>query len=138
MCPKRLKELWTNWGRGDQKIELRTDKERAIKSVAMEVKKLRAPAATIIEEAPKGDSQSAGLGERANLSSEGLSRTLIDFVEYKLGTKLSVTDPIVAWIVRHSAWLHNKYQQGDDGMTPHRRIFGVDYIGRLLHIGECC
>ena len=23
-------------------------------------------------------------------------------------------------------------------MTPHRRIFGVDYIGRLLHIGECC
>ena len=23
-------------------------------------------------------------------------------------------------------------------MTPHRRVFGVDYIGRLLHIGECC
>ena len=23
-------------------------------------------------------------------------------------------------------------------MTPHRRICGIDYLGRLSHIGECC
>ena len=58
--------------------------------VKMAKEKRDAP--TLLELTPKGDSQAGGLHERGILNSEGLARTVIDYVEKKLGVRLPITD----------------------------------------------
>ena len=70
------------------------------------------------EQSPVGDSQGNGLIESGVKSLEGMVRTIKFALEDRIGRKISVEEPVFAWIVEHSADLLTKFNVGRDGLAP--------------------
>ena len=69
-------------------------------------------ATTINRQTPKKSSQSNAYVERAHQSVEAMVRTMKEVIEDKAYTRLSATDNITSWMIRHAAFLQTRSSVG--------------------------
>ena len=95
-------------------------------------------ASTIIRQTPKKSSQSNAFVERAHQSVEAMVRTMkeVIVIEDKAKIKLSATEDIATWMIRHAAFLQTRFSVGKDGKTPFKRGHHKDYTSQLLPFGS--
>ena len=122
------------------KVILKSDQESAILNVLNEVARRRGQenteSITLVESAPKGESQSNGIAERAVQDLEEGTRThKLDF-EAKLKCKIEVTHDIMSWMIENVADIINKFKVGHDGKTAYERLKGKKYKGEFLEFGS--
>ena len=72
-----------------------------------------------IRQSPAYSSQSQGSIERFHRTLMGQVRALVQQVITSYNLTLSVQHPIMPWIVRHAAWLLNRYAMHNDGQTSY-------------------
>ena len=116
-------------------LEIQTDGEPALIELAENVAAQRS-GVTILTRTPPKDSKSNGLIERSVRALEEISRVIKLDLEHRLGSAVSVHEPIYAWLLRHCAMILNVQQSGLDGKTPHERLRGRPYRGELLKFGS--
>ena len=116
-------------------VLFKSDGEHSIGDLLNEVARLRGNAGTVVELSPKGSSQSNGVAERCvQQVEESVRVTLLD-LEDATGYKVSVEDPIFAWLVMYAADVINKGLVGEDGKTAWQRVRGRSYGGKGLPFG---
>ena len=116
---KRVRAFIRELGLEHVTLTLKGDQEPAIQDVMNEVARIRKPAATLIEEAPVGESQSNGVIERGVQTAEGQIRVLKDALEARIESKIPAQHNLIAWLVEFAAVLVNRYEVGHDSKTPH-------------------
>ena len=114
---------------------LQTDEETGQMDVAKHVAPER-KATTIIRQTPKKSSQSNAYVERAHQSVDAMVRTMKEVIEDKAHIRLSATDNITSWMIRHAAFLQTRFSVGKDGKTPFKRRHHKDYANQLLPFGS--
>ena len=73
--------------------------------------------------------------ERFHATLEGLMRTWRNDVTKRYGVSLPAHHPTVAWLVRHCAWLHDRFvMKRQDPQTPFQRHMARDYPGVVIPI----
>ena len=120
---------------GYRKILLKTDGEPALVQVQEAVIKSRMQEA-IPENPPAHDPQSNGVAEAAVREVKAQIRAVKIGLESRIKVKIQPDWPIIEWIIPHSADLINRYQLGNDGKTPHYRIFRKFFNGKSVECGE--
>ena len=73
--------------------------------------------------ATKGVRQTQGSADSFHETLDGQGRALRIHVELADDVSMSSSDAITPWIVRHSAWLLNRYLLHDAGLTSYQRLF---------------
>ncbi len=63
------------------------------------------------ETSPRHSSQSNGAAERAIQTTDGILRTVKDDIEATVGLRLYAKRPVLAWMLRHTGWLHTRFQR---------------------------
>ena len=79
-----------------------------------------------------GDSHLSKTNQRTGFHAtlEGLVRTWRNDVVKRYGVSLPAHHPTVAWLVRHCAWLHDRFvMKRQDQQTPFQRQMARDYLG---------
>ena len=82
------------------------------------------------------DSQSNGATEVGIRIIRGMFRTHKLCLERRLGRRIPVQHPLMAWLVEHVALLLNAVAVGSDGKTPWRRSRGREFNMSLYGFGE--
>ena len=83
-------------------------------------------------ESPVGESQANSLVERSIWDVEGLTRTLVCFVEAYHGVKLEPTHPLRLWAIEYAGQLYNSYSKSsEDGRIPYELRRGRPFRRRL-------
>ena len=59
-----------------------------------------------------------------------------EVIEDKAQTRLSATDSITSWMIRHAAFLQTRFSVGKDCKTPFKRRHHKDYTSQLLPFGS--
>ena len=77
---------------------------------------------TILENSPKGDSQSNGAAENAESEAEGMIRTWRMCVEEKLKAVIDNKQVLLPWLVMHKGVIITRYKTVHDGKTAYQRI----------------
>jgi len=126
---------------GYSRVILRSDNEPAIIELLRET--LKDLKVDTVEQAaeehpPAYDSKANGSVENAVKLVQGLLRTLKFCLEARLGVKIPMAHPILAWLIRHAAWLISTRARRSDGKTAHERLRGRPFARRLLCFGEIC
>ena len=123
---------------GYSRLVIKSDQEPSILALAEAVKNTLTSKGIDcqLESSPKGDSHgmSNGEAESAVGITQGLARTLKDYVEHKSG---KVIDPK---LIEHVGTLYTLYaydESSKDGLTPYRKIKGRDWNIALPPFGEC-
>ena len=89
-----------------------------------------------MQEAPTGDHQANGEIEVMVRELKRTIRALKSSTEEKLRVKLRDTDPLLAWIPRHAAFLVSRFRVGEDGKTPYERATGKRWRRPQVLFGE--
>ena len=121
---------------GRARVVLRTDGEPAVKALAEAVAAERAELETLLETTSVKSSQSIGVVEAGNYQLAAQIRVLKADAEAALGITLDVDHPMVAWLIRHSAWLLNRFAIGKDGYTAFERSRGRSFKGEMAKLFE--
>ena len=121
------------WGFKD--ICLKTDGEPAIVALQQAVAEARS-ARTIPRNPPAYSPQSNGAAEKAVQDVAGQLRRLTLALEARLCQKVPAKLPVMAWLVRHAAFVLTHFQVGHDGLTPYRRLMGRPWSGSVAEFGE--
>ena len=74
--------------------------------------------------------------ERAHQSVEVVVRTMKEVIERTAKTKLSATDSITTWMLRHAAFLRTRFSVGQDCKTPFKKRHHKEYTSQLLPFGS--
>ena len=90
------------------------------------------------EHPPPFDSQANGAMEAAVKQIRGMVKTLQRCIEQRIGHRIPMDHPLMAWLVPHSAMLINYRMRGDDHKTAYCRTRGRPWNGRLLGFAEKC
>ena len=114
---------------------LQTDKETGPIDVAKHVAAEK-KATTIIRQTTKKSSQSNAYVERAHQSVEAMVRTMKEVIEDKAQTRLSATDSIAIWMIRHAAFRQTRFSVGKDSKTPFKRRHHKEYTSQLQPFGS--
>ena len=77
-----------------------------------------------------------GAVEVANRLVEGQIRTIKGRPEQLLKITISITDPIVLWVVRHASPLLNRYSVKFDGYSTYGASKGRPCGGDVVELGE--
>ena len=125
-------EKWGYWN----DVGLKSDQEKALVDVLKEIAIARGNRSTTIEHSPVGESQSNGLIERGVRSIEEMTRVLLLDLSDRVGHPISVSNPILSWVVEHAADLLNKYHVASDGKTAYERLKGREYKGETHAFGS--
>ena len=112
---------------------VQSDQEAAIKQV---LRDLSTATGLPIRHSPTYSSQALGAVERWHKQLWALARTLKQSVYDNYQHKVITTTPMFAWMVKHAAWLHNRFQIHDDGKTSYHRRWNKDYTKPLITFGE--
>ena len=120
---------------GYKRLIVRCDQESSLRAVATEAKRV-ALTELILEDAPRGDKNANGIGERAVQTVEGQTRALKMELEGRLNITIPAQHEIIPWIVRHAADVINKEEVKASGMTPYRAIKGRPYRGIITDFGR--
>ena len=91
---------------------------------------------TIIRQTPKKSSQSIAYVERAHQNVEAMVRTTKEVIEDKAKNKLSATESITTWMIRHAAFLQTRFSVGKDCKRPSKRGHHKDFTSQLLPFGS--
>ena len=122
---------------GHPRIILKGDSEASIRQLQDDIREMNQDMITIPENAPRGDSASNGLAERAIEEVEGYLRSLKLTLEEKIGMKISSGMPIMQWIVRHTGVILSQVKVSTTtGMTAYERMKGKPSQAVMLPIGE--
>ena len=89
-----------------------------------------------IRQSPAYSSQSQGSIERFHRTLMGQVRALVQQVTTSYNLTLSVQHPVMPWIVRHAAWLLNRYAMHNDGQTSYQRRWQKDHKAPLCEMAE--
>ena len=92
----------------------------------------------MVENPPPHDSQANGQIEAAVKLIRGMIRMLQCCLESRLGHRVPIRHPTMAWLVQHAAMVLSYRVRGVDGRTPYHRARGRPFGGRLLAFGETC
>eukprot|EP00972_Heterocapsa_arctica_P106786 15729789-Heterocapsa_arctica.AAC.1 len=102
-------------------IEIRTDGENAMRSVAADIASRRSPVPTLTEVTPSYSSSSHGACERFSETVSGLVRTLKASVEKSLKYEVRASHHMFSYMVMHAVWLYNRYQVRRNGVIPYEQ-----------------
>ena len=80
--------------------------------------------------------QSNGAAENAVRRIESLTRTYVCVLQEKIGYKVDSKSIILPWLVRHAAYVLNRYIKRDDGRSAWARLRGKECDSPLAQIGE--
>ena len=125
-----IDSLW--YGR----ITLMTDKAVAMPSLQAKVHRRRSKP-VVPQNAPKGDSQSNGLAEKAVRDIEEMVGTFKSCLEADMGAKLPVTHRVFALMVEAAADHLNRFRESRPGSTPLEVIRGRHEPRKMADFGEC-
>ena len=126
---------------GYVRVILKSDNEAAIVKLLREaLKELRVQGLeqAMEEHPPEYDPQANGSAEVGVKLMKGHFRTLRSDVESRLGHRIPVRHPLVAWMVRHASSLVTWCARGHDGKTAYQRVRSRPFKTRLLTFGELC
>ena len=118
--------------------DLKCDQESSTFDVANALIKRCQSTAQIVTATPKGSKGSLGRGERANLRIPGQVRAFREAVSMKCKREVGPDHVLMGWMVRHFAWVINKFQVKGTRRTPYRSIRRKDYTGEVVPFGEVC
>ena len=122
-----------NWGLKD--ICLKTDGGPAMLALQEAIAKARS-SRTIPRNPLAYNPQSNGTAEKAVQDVAGQLRRLTLALEARLHQRISAKLPVMAWLVRHAAFVFTHFQVGHDGLTPWRRMTGKHWNGTVAEFGE--
>jgi hypothetical protein len=130
-----LKEL------GYPRIVIRSDNEPSIRDFVgkvVSVSNAKGDHLQIVQEtSPRHSSQSNGAAERAIQTTDGILRTMKDDIETTVGQRLDAKHPVLAWMLRHTGWLHTRFQRhAADGRTSFEKLRLRRYVSPLVAFGE--
>ena len=125
---------------GYTELVVRSDGEPSITAIVdrlmAEIKKTGVQARVRSEKTPRYSSQSLGaVGSMQSLLQKQV-RTLKTDLETKIKSHLLTSMAVWPWLVRHSAWLVERYQMRANGRTSYQDCFGTIYTGIVLRFGE--
>ncbi|CAE8679655.1 unnamed protein product [Polarella glacialis] len=118
-----------------QDLRARTDAEPSVMALGQAFACRRAPATTFLETAPVRSFGSIGAADRFAQSAAAQGRALRASLEQTWGEDLPTASPLVPWLVRHSAWLCNRFQpRGGEaqGQTAFEALQGRRYTAPAL------
>ncbi len=126
---------------GHTRLFLKADNEAALQALArtalLKIKVKIEDVEQVSPEMPQTyDSQSNGGTEVGVRNIRKDFRCLRMDLEDRLGRSIPVNHPILAWLLRHVAFLQNILVKGDDGLTPWARVKGRPFALRLTGFGE--
>ena len=125
---------------GYTELVIRSDGEPAITAIVdrfmAEIKKTGVQARVRAEKTPRYSSQSLGAVGSMQAQLQKQVRTLKTDLEAKIKSHLLTSMAVWPWLVRHSAWLVERYQMRADGRTSYQDCFGTAYTGIVLRFGE--
>ena len=92
---------------------------------------------TTSQESPLRSHQSLGGVERWHRLLQEEVRALRLQLEAKVGETLGPAQPLVAWMVRHAAWILFRYHVPRDAQrTPYATVYGKNFSGPIMQFGE--
>ena len=123
-----------------ERIVVQGDPEPAVKQVinSVEACRVKLGLATDTRLAPRGSHASNGLAEKAVDTVRRNALTLKAHVEDRIKAKIGGHCPIFAWLLRHTAFLHNRFFVTGKGAPPFEILHGRQYKGKLIVFGEQC
>ena len=126
------------WLRGlaYKRVVLRSDNEPSILALLADARAEMTDVELVIKSAPEGDSPQNGLAEVAVREVKGQARVLRSHLETMYKRRLKDNEPVLAWIVRHSANAINRSRIGSDGCTPEQRRVGKKWQRPTVWFGE--
>jgi len=119
---------------GRSRCVLQSDQESAIKLVLQSVAKDLG--STILRNAPVYHSQSQGGVERLHGTLFAQVRTLRNQVHKNYGVLPDDTSALIPWLVKHAAWLLNRYLVHADGKTSYYRRWEKNYERAICTFAE--
>ena len=120
---------------GFEKFHLQSDLEHSLADLA--VKTAAETPGAMPRAIPEGSKGSNGRVERLHQSIQGMMRTLRLSILDDYGVQIPTAHPLTAWMMRHAAWLRERFQAGRrDGLTPYSRHRLRDYLGKVVPFGE--
>ena len=126
---------------GYSKVTLKSDNEPAIVKLLQEaLRELRVQGLeqTMEEHSPEYDPQANGSAEVGVKLLKGHFRTVRSCIESRLGHRIPVRHPLIAWMIRHAASLITWCAKGQDGQTAYQRVRSRQFKTRLMSFGEMC
>ena len=114
---------------------LKSDNEPAIQALVEGVR-IKRGERTMVEKSPKYSHQSNGAAENAVRRIESLTRIYVCVLQEKIGYKVDSKSIILPWLVRHAAYVLNRYIKRDDGRSAWARLRGKECDSPLAQIGE--
>ena len=120
---------------GYKRCIIRSDNEPAITAMTAEVGKQREEE-TVIEEIQVANSRAVGVVERGNRTVGSLARAYRSAFDKNYGFQLMPAMAVTSWLLRHVAWVLNRYCVGRDGLTPYERYKGRPYMGEVCELFE--
>lgn len=129
--------LWLGYSR----VTLRSDNEPAIVALLQEV--LRGLKVQVVDQVGEShpaayDSKGNGSVENAVRLVQGLLRTVKYCLEVRFKRRIPAEHPVMAWLVKHVAWLLTVRSRGTDGKTAYERIRGRGFGRKMVGFGETC
>ena len=126
-------------GGGDE-VVVQGDPEPAMKQVLNSIEACRTKLGlkTQVRLTAKDSHQSNGVVEKAISTIRRLGLTLKAHLEERLKIAVGAQMPIFSWILRHAAFLHNRFFVTNKTLPPYEVVFGRRYQGRLMVFGETC
>jgi len=91
---------------------------------------------TLTRQTPRRSHQSNSSVERYHQALQAQVRALRSAWQARSGLELRTEDRAVTWLVRHAAWLIQRYQPHTRGPTSYDLIRGTPYQGRIVEFGE--
>ena len=80
--------------------------------------------------------QSNGSAEKGVQDVTDLIRRHVLALQARLQQTVNLKTPVMAWLIRHAAFVLTRYSVGHDGLTPWRRLTGKCWNGVMAEFGE--
>ena len=120
-------------------LVIRSDGEPSFTAIVdrlmVEIKKTGVQARVRPEKTPRYSSVLGCSREHAITVAETIANSQTD-LETKIKSHLLTSMAVWPWLVRHSAWLVERYQMRANGRTNYQDCFGTIYTGIVLRFGE--
>ena len=89
-----------------------------------------------LRQSPLGSHSSNGLAEVAVKGIEGLTRTFVHQIQKRCATVVKGNSAILGWIVRHAAFVYNRYMMKSNGRTAYEELKLCRYDYPVLKFGK--
>ena len=85
---------------------------------------------------PTASKGSNGRVEQANRAVEDMTRTIMQCLETRYGVEIPTGHLVVQWAIRHAAWMWERFQPGEDGLTGYYRQYQRNNQSAVLPFAE--